>query len=422
MMGRWSWRALRERSRQAADRPGDDSAAAGDDNEPADWPDPPGGDPWVPGWLHRAAGWSWRLLVLAAVIYLGLRVVSALRLVVLPCVAALLLTALLQPLASRLRRAGLPALAATWGTLLAAAAVLAGAGMLAYTQTTADYPKLVTDVGSTSDQLEHWLAGPPFHLHQAGLQQLSNRLLTYLKEHQSAVAGTVVSGGKVLLEILAGVVLCLFVTFFLLKDGDRIWAWLTSFFRSEPRRRVRGAGNAAWQVLTGYVRGTVAVAAIHAVVIGTTLWIMKVPLLAPLVILVFLAAFVPLIGILVAGTLAVLVTLGTRGWLAAVVLVAIFILENQLEGHLLQPLMVGKILRLHPLAVILVLAVGGLVGGIAGAVVAVPTAAALTRAAPYLRGRPPPGPAPPGPAPPAAEPPTAAPAIGDEHGMVPERR
>ncbi len=426
-MGRWSWRTLWERSRQADDRPGDDSAAAGDDIEPADWPDPPGGDPWVPGWLHRVAGWSWRLLILAAVIYLGLRVISALRLVVLPCVAALLLTALLQPFASRLRRTGLPALAATWGTLLAAAAVLAGAGMLAYTQTTADYPKLVTDVGSTSDQLEHWLAGPPFHLHQAGLQQLSNRLLTYLKEHQSAVAGTVLSGGKVLLEILAGVVLCLFVTFFLLKDGDRIWAWLTSFFRAEPRRRVRGAGNAAWHVLTGYVRGTVAIAAIHAVVIGTTLWIMKVPLLAPLVILVFLAAFVPLIGILVAGTLAVAVTLGTRGWLAAVVLVAIFILENQLEGHLLQPLVVGKILRLHPLAVILVLAVGGLVGGIAGAVVAVPTAAALTRAAPYLRGRPPPGRAPPGagppPAePPAAEPPAAEPTVGDGRGMVPGRR
>jgi len=427
-MGRWSWRALWERSRQTADRPGDDSAAAGEETEPADWPDPPGGDPWVPAWLHRAAGWSWRLLVLAAIIYLGLRVVSALRLVVLPCVAALLLTALLRPLAWRLRRTGLPALAATWGTLLAAAAVLAGAGMLAYTQTTADYPKLVADVGTTSDQLQRWLAGPPFHLHQAGLQQLSNRLLNYLKEHQSAVAGTVVSGGKVLLEILAGIVLCLFVTFFLLKDGDRIWVWLTSFFRSEPRRRVRGAGNAAWQVVTGYVRGTVAVAAIHAVVIGTTLWIMKVPLLAPLVILVFLAAFIPLIGILVAGTLAVLVTLGTRGWVAALVLVAIFILENQLEGHLLQPLVVGKILRLHPLAVILVLAVGGLVGGIAGAVVAVPLAAALTRAAPYLRGRPPPGRAPPVGEPPEAAPPQAAPpgatppAIGDEHGMVPGRR
>jgi predicted PurR-regulated permease PerM len=236
------------------------------------------------------------------------------------------------------------------------------------------------------------------------------------------VAGTVLSGGKVVLEILAGVVLCLFVTFFLLKDGDRIWAWLSSFFRPEPRRRVRGAGNAAWQVLTGYVRGTVAIAAIHAVVIGTTLWVMKVPLLAPLVILVFLAAFVPLIGILVAGTLAVAVTLGTRGWLAAVVLVAIFIAENQLEGHLLQPLVVGRILRLHPLAVILVLAVGGLVGGIAGAVVAVPTAAALTRAAPYLRGRPPPGRGPPAAGPPPAGPPAAEPTIGDGHGMVPERR
>jgi predicted PurR-regulated permease PerM len=152
---------------------------------------------------------------------------------------------------------------------------------------------------------------------------------------------------------------------------------------------MRGAGNAAWQALTHYMRGTVAVAAIHAVVIGFTLWIMGVPLLAPLVILVFLAAFVPLVGILVAGTLAVAVTLGTRGWIAAVVLVAIFLLENQLEGHLLQPLVVGKILRLHPLAIILVLAVGGVVGGIPGAVVAVPTAAALTRAAPYLRSRPP---------------------------------
>jgi predicted PurR-regulated permease PerM len=346
------------------------------------------------------------------VIYLGLRVVSALRVVVLPCVAALLLTGLLQPIAHRLRQAGLPALAATWGTLLAAAAVLAGVGMLAYTQTAADYPKLVADVGTTTDQLQRWLAGPPFHLHQAGLQQLSNRLLTYLKEHQSAVAGTVLSGGKIFLEILAGLVLMLFVTFFLLKDGDRIWAWLTSFFRQESRTRVRDAGAAAWEALTYYVRGTIAVAAIHAVVIGTALWIMGVPLFAPLVILVFLAAFVPLVGILVAGTLAVAVTLGTRGWIAAVVLVAIFILENQLESHLLQPLVVGKMVRLHPLAVILVLAVGGIVGGIPGAVVAVPTTAALTRAAPYLLGRRRRGP------PPAA----AGPVMTDEHGMVPERR
>jgi predicted PurR-regulated permease PerM len=412
MMGRRTWRAVWERGRQAAQRPDGDHAAAGEDQELADWPEPPGGDPWVPAWLHRVAGWSWRLLLLAIVIYLGLRVVSALRVVILPCVAALLLTALLQPLAHRLRHAGLPSLAATWGTLLVAAAALAGVGMLAYTQTAADYPKLVADVGSTTDQLQRWLAGPPFHLHQAGLQQLSNRLLTYLKEHQSAVAGTVLSGGKIFLEVLAGLVLMLFVTFFLLKDGGRIWLWLTSFFRTEARTRVRGAGTAAWEALTHYVRGTLVVAAIHAVVIGTALWIMGVPLLAPLVILVFLAAFVPLVGILVAGTLAVAVALGTRGWIAALVLVAIFILENQLESHLLQPLVVGKMVRLHPLAIILVLAVGGVVGGIPGAVVAVPTAAALTRAAPHLLGRR------------RAGPPTGAeePVLADERGMVPGRR
>jgi predicted PurR-regulated permease PerM len=176
----------------------------------------------------------------------------------------------------------------------------------------------------------------------------------------------------------------LFVTFFFLKDGERIWGWLISFLSPAGRQRARGAGAAAWQALTYYVRGTVAVAAIHAIVIGFALWVMGVPLLVPLIILVFLAAFVPLIGILVAGTLAVAVTLGTRGWIAALVLVAIFIIENQLEGHLLQPLVVGRMVRLHPLAVILVLAVGGVIAGIPGAVVAVPTAAALVKAAPYL--------------------------------------
>jgi len=367
---------------EAGPRSGDGGPRSGDGGPAA-----PRAEPRVPGWLERAAGWSWRLLILGVLIYATFRVVGVLRLVVLPCVGALLLTALLQPLTQRLRQAGLPALAATWCTFLAALVVLAGVVVLAATRTSADYQRLVTDVGSTSDDLQRWLAGPPFHLHRAGLEQLSNRLLTFLKQHQSAVAGTVVSGGRIFLEVVAGLVLMLFVTFFLLKDGERIWAWLTSFFGDEARTRTRGAGAAAWQALTWYVRGTVAVAAIHAVVIGTTLWIMGVPLLVPLVVLVFLAAFVPLVGILVAGTLAVAVTLATRGWVAGLVLVAIFILENQLEGHLLQPLVVGRLVRFHPLAIILVLAVGGVAGGIAGAVVAVPLAVALFRAIPYLLGR-----------------------------------
>ena len=417
-MARQRWRGLWDRGAPATVAPGD-AAHAGDNGagpaQPGPGTGPPGPDPGpggppagaagpapqprVPAWLERAAGWAWRLLVLGALLYVLIRLTGMLRVVVLPCMAALLLTALLQPLTQRLRRYGLPALAATWCTMLAVLAVLAGAAALAATRTSADYQRLVTDLGRTTNDLQRWLAGPPFHLHRAGLEQLSNRLLTFLKQHQSAVAGTVLSGGRIFLEVLAGLVLTLFVTFFLLKDGDRIWAWLTSFLGAGARARALGAGAAAWLALTYYVRGTVAVAAIHAVVIGTTLWIMGVPLLVPLVILVFLAAFVPLVGILVAGTLAVAVTLGTRGWVAALVLVAVFILENQLESHLLQPLVVGRMVRFHPLAIILVLAVGGVAGGIAGAVVAVPIAAVLFRAMPYLLGRrtgPPGGADPPG--------------------------
>ena len=262
---------------------------------PADgdgWPGP-GGPAQVPGWLKLAGGWAWRLLVVGVVIYLAFRLASALRLVVLPSVAALLLTALLRPLTNRLRRAGLPALAATWCTVLVVVAVLSGVGVLVATQTSADYQALVRELGNSAQDLERSLAGPPFHLHRASLQQLANRLLAYLKHHQSAVAGTVLSGGRIFLEFLAGAVLTIFVTFFLLKDGDRIWAWLTGFLAPEGRRRVRGAGAAAWQALTYYVRGTIAVATIHAVVIGLTLWILGVPLLAPLVILVFLKRAFP---------------------------------------------------------------------------------------------------------------------------------
>jgi predicted PurR-regulated permease PerM len=416
MMGRQWWRGMGGRGAPAATAPGDGAYAGEDGIGPAD-PEPEPGEappgsqagqagsarqpaqPRVPAWLELGAGWAWRLLILGVLIYVLFRVIGTLRLVVLPCVAALLLTALLQPLTQRLRRLGMPALAATWCTVLAALAVLAGVATLAATRTSADYQRLVNDLGDTTNDLQRWLAGAPFHLHRAGLTQLSNRLLNFLKQHQSAVAGTVLSGGKIFLEILAGVVLTLFVTFFLLKDGERIWAWLTDFLGHGARVRARGAGNAAWQALTYYVRGTVAVAAIHAVVIGLALWVLGVPLLVPLVILVFLAAFIPLVGILVAGTIAVAVTLGTRGWVAALILVAVFILENQLESHLLQPLVVGRMVRFHPLAIILVLAVGGVAGGIAGAVVAVPLAAALFRAIPYLLGRrtdPAEGPDPPG--------------------------
>jgi len=335
----------------------------------------------VPRWLRTSAAWSWRLLLLAIVLYVAARVAALLYVVVVPCAGAILLTALLQPLTARLRRAGLRPLAATWCTLLLAIILLAGAVVLVATRVRAEYPNLVTQVKHTTTQIQTWLAGPPFHLRTGNLQKLSDNVVKYLSQHKSLVEGTVVTGGRIAVEILAGVVLMFFVTFFLIKDGDRIWGWLTSRLRTERKRRADLAGDAAWQAVVYYVRGTVAVAAIHSVVMAVTLTIMGAPLVAPLALFMFLAAFVPLVGVLVAGGLAILVVLAAKGWVYAVILLGILVVMNQLEGHLLQPQVVGKMVRLHPLAVILVLAVGGVVAGIAGAVVAVPITAAVTRAA-----------------------------------------
>ena len=348
--------------------------------EPAPAAAPPPRAALVPGWLQTSAAWSWRLLLLAIVLYVAARVAALLYIVVVPCAAAILLTALLQPLAARLRRRGLGPLTATWCVLLIAIAALAGAVWLVTDRVHAEYPSLVAQFKHTTTQVQTWLAGPPFHLHTGSLQSFSNDVLKFLSQHKSAVEGTVVTGSKIVVETLAGVVLCFFVSFFLIKDGDRIWRWLTSRFQPERKRRADLAGVAAWTAVVYYVRGTIAVAAIHAVVMAITLTAIGAPLIAPLVLLIFLAAFVPLVGVLFAGAVAILVVLATKGWIAALIVLGIMVVMNQLEGHLLQPQVVGKMVRLHPLAVILVLAVGGVVAGIAGAVVAVPITAAITRA------------------------------------------
>jgi predicted PurR-regulated permease PerM len=339
----------------------------------------------LPRWLRAGTAWGWRLLLLGFVVYLLARIAAVLYIVVVPCAASLLLTALLHPLEARLRRRGLPPLAATWCTVLLAIVILAGVAALATTRVEAEYPTLVTELRHTTAQIQSGLSGPPFHLKTGDLDRASGSILKYLGQHQSLVAGTVVTGGRIVIEVLAGLVLTAFVTFFLVKDGRKIWLFLIHRMRPQNHERVDRAGLAAWSAVEYYVRGTVAVAGIHAVVMGVTLTVLSAPLAVPIALFMFLAAFVPLVGVLVAGTLAVLVTLAAKGWVAAVIVLGILIVMNQLEGHLLQPQIVGKMVRLHPLAVILVLAVGGVVAGIAGAVVAVPITAALTRAIPELR-------------------------------------
>jgi predicted PurR-regulated permease PerM len=340
----------------------------------------------VPRLLQELAAWAWRLLLVALVIYVVFRLAVTLRLVVLPLIAAMLLTALLQPVTGWLKRRGLPPLAATWCTFLAALLVIAGAITLFANRVTADYPALADEVQRTATQVQHSLAGAPFHLNAHKLQHITNDIGKFLSQHKAEVAGAALTGGRYALDLLTGLVLTLFITFFLLKDGSRIWSWLISgLHRQDAHSRALHAGESAWRALVNYMRGTIAVAAIHALFLGLALWLLRVPLLVPFIVLVFLAAFVPIIGILVVGGLACLVALATKGWVAAVILLAVLVLENQIESHLLQPLVVGRIIRLHPLAIILVLAVGAIIAGIPGAIVAVPIAAVITYAWPALR-------------------------------------
>jgi predicted PurR-regulated permease PerM len=384
---------------RAAGKPGADGAvpppraATAPGTEPRAEPPPgPGpGRPSLPGpeavprWLRVSAGWAWRLLLLAALLYVGGKVATLLYLVIVPFAAAILLTALLQPLMARLRRAGLGPLSATWCTLLLAFALIGGAVWLVTTRVEAEYPTLVNQVRRTSTQIQNWLASSPFHIRTGNLEKLSDSLVNYLTQHRSTVEGAALTGGRIVVELLAGIVLCFFISFFLIKDGERIWGWLVSGFSGDRGRRANLAGHAAWQAVVYYVRGTVAVAAIHAIVMGITLTIIGSPLVAPLALFMFVAAFVPLAGVLIAGTVAILIVLAAKGLFAALIVLAVMIVMNQLEGHLLQPQVVGKMVHLHPLAVILVLAVAGVVAGIAGAVVAVPITAALTSASRALR-------------------------------------
>ncbi|GAA4155182.1 AI-2E family transporter [Actinomadura keratinilytica] len=350
----------------------------------------------VPPPLVTAAGYGWRLLVLAAVGYGLVWICTKLTIVVLPIIVALLLCALLHPVTAWLARRGLPRLAATWITLLLSMVVLGGVGTYIVIEANAQFPRLATEVQQTGREVQRWLVEGPLHLKTSQLQRYVDEGVKYLETRRGELATTAVQAGRLTVEILVAFIFMLFVLFFLLKDGRQIWDWLIGGLGSY-RTRVDRAGRAAWRTLSQYVHGTVTVAAINAVVLAIVLAVLGVPLVAPLAVIIFLGSFIPIVGILVSGTLAVAVTFSAKGLWAAVIFLGILLVEQQIEGHLLQPLVVGRWVRLHPLGIIVALTVGGVLAGIPGAALAVPLAAVVYRAWPALRAAP--GPAAPGPAP-----------------------
>jgi len=313
------------------------------------------------------------------------KLAAKLELALIPFLIAILLTALLHPIKSRLRRAGLGRGWSALITMVFALVVLGGIGTFVANRAAAGYPQLVDEVSSLVTKTQHWLIRGPLHLQRSQVTDFGDKIVSFLKDRQGTLATSAISATKTAAEILASAVLTLFLTIFMVYDGDRIWAWIVAFFPTRVRARMHEAGEEVWKTISGYITGTFAVATFHGLVMGITLWIVGVPLVAPLAVLVFLGSFIPIIGVVVFGGLAVLVTLVAKGAGAAIVVLVVLVIEHQIESHVLQPLVVGRYVRLHPMAIALTLAAGALIAGIPGAIFGVPIVASINAAWKILR-------------------------------------
>jgi putative heme transporter len=337
----------------------------------------------VPAVLRDVTSWVWRLLVLALAAYLLVDLANRLAFIVLPFFAAMFATSLGYPVVRFLRNHGFRPLVATWLTVLVAAMVLVGVAIFVVDRAVNEYPDLVTQVSAAVTKFRHFLT-VDLHLKSSSTSSIGNTITNYLTKHESAVASGALTGITTVAEILGGALLWFFMTFFLLYDGERIWEWVVGLFPARARPRVLGAGIEAWDRLSGFTRGTFVIAVIHGVVTAVTLTILGVPLVAPLSVLVFLGSFIPIVGSITFGALAVAVTLVTQGLVPGIVLTGVLVLDNQFEAHYLQPILVGRYVRLHPLAVAIAIAAGGVLEGIAGAIIAVPTVAVIYAIVRYL--------------------------------------
>ncbi|NIH86319.1 AI-2E family transporter [Amycolatopsis granulosa] len=325
----------------------------------------------VPRGLRVSAAFGWRFLVVAAAAYLILRLLAYLSVVVIPVAIALLLAALLAPAVARLVRVKVPRGLATAIVLIGGLAVLGGLLTFVITQVTDGLPALTSQVNNSLNQIKNFLIND-LHLKQEQIQQFIDNSISFLQNNQAAFTNSALTTATTVGEILTGFVLTLFVTIFFLAGGDRIWDWLMLGVPSRVRQRVDVAGRRGFASLVAFVRATAAVAVVDAVGVGIGLAILGVPLAIPLSTLVFLGAFIPIFGAVITGAVAVLVALVTKGFVTALIVLAILIAVMQLESHILQPLLLGRAVKLHPLAVVLGIAAGLVVYGIPGALLAVP--------------------------------------------------
>jgi predicted PurR-regulated permease PerM len=339
----------------------------------------------VPWGVRVAAEAGWRLLVLAGTLWVLMRVISAVQLVVLAFVAALLITALLQPTVARLKRVGFPRGLATALTAILGFVIMGLVGWFVVWQVQENIDNLSNQIQDGIDELRKWLLNSPFHVTDKQINEIAKNLREAIGANTDQITSAGLEGVTVIVEALTGILLTMFSTLFLLYDGKRIWEWTLKLVPAAARPGVAGAGPRAWRTLTAYVRGTVIVALIDAIFIGLGIYFLNVPMAVPLAVFIFLFAFIPLVGAVMSGALAVVVAVVTQGVFTALMTLLVVLAVQQIEGHILQPFILGRAVRVHPLAVVLSVAAGGLVAGIGGAVVAVPLVAVTNTVVGYLR-------------------------------------
>jgi predicted PurR-regulated permease PerM len=338
-----------------------------------------------PRGLVTASELSWRLLTVALAVALIGFVLWEIRLVVLPLLVAVLLSTLLHPLAQRLRRRGVPNLLASVVVFLGGVGVLAGAIYLVVPAVIDELTNLVASVQAGIGELGDLLVEGPLGLSQVEAQETIREAEQRLTDSLDAIASGVLSGALLVGEVLAGAAIVLVLLFFFIKDGPLIWAWVTRLFGERGQGTLERVGEASWTALSQYVRGVVFVATFDAIFIGLALALIGVPLVIPLAVLTFIAAFVPYVGAFTAGAVAALVALVSNGVVAALLVVLAVLVVQAIEGNVLYPLVVGRTMHLHPVGILLAVTTGGVVAGIIGAVVAVPIMAVANAAVPIIR-------------------------------------
>jgi putative heme transporter len=338
----------------------------------------------IPPRLNYLAGMSWRILAIIGLIAVFIFIVMQLKIIVIPFLVALLVTALLFPFVQWMNRKGLKRGLAVAISLIGLVIVVSGLVFLVTKQVQSAYPGLRDQFGVFLNESRTVLSNEPFNISTTDLNGYGQQVISYAQENSQTLLSGLSAAGSTAGHVFAGIFLAVFSVIFLLLDGKNIWRWVSGLFPKRVRTNLLEAGFKGWSTLIGFVKSQVAVAGVDAIGIGLAALLLQVPLAIPIAVLVFLGSFIPVVGAVVTGLIAVVIALIFNGWLAALLMLGAVLLVQFLEGHVLQPFLIGKAVKIHPLAIVLAVAIGTLLAGIPGALFAVPIVAVLNVMISYL--------------------------------------